>query len=62
MQEEKELTVLQQQKLIKPTPEDAFSEFLVGKTKNNALDFVRIFVSIAGTPANSGSSISPTKL
>jgi len=40
MPEEKKLTVLQQQKLIKPTPEDVFSEFLVGETQNNALDFI----------------------
>ena len=37
---EKKLTVLQQQKITKPTPEDAFSEFLVGETKNNALNFI----------------------
>ena len=40
MSEEKSLTVLQQQKLTKPTPEDAFSEFLVGETKKNALTFI----------------------
>jgi len=40
MPEEKNLTVLQQQKLTKPTPEDAFSEFLVGETKDNALNFI----------------------
>jgi len=36
MPEGKKLTVLQQQKLAKPMPEDAFSEFLAGETKNNA--------------------------
>jgi len=40
MPEQKNLTVLQQQKLTKPTPEDAFSEFLVGETKDNALNFI----------------------
>ena len=40
MQEEKNLTILQQQKIAKPTPEEAFSEFLVGETKNNALNFI----------------------
>ena len=40
MPEEKSLTVLQRQKLTKPTPEDAFSEFLIGETKNNALNFI----------------------
>jgi len=40
MPEEKNLTVLQRQKIAKPTPEDAFSEFLIGASKNNALDFI----------------------
>ena len=40
MPEEKKLTILQQQKIDKPTPEDTFSEFLVGETKNNALNFI----------------------
>jgi len=37
---EKNLTVLQRQKIDKPTPEDAFSEFLFDETKSNALNFI----------------------
>jgi len=40
MPEEIKLTVLQQQKIDKPTPEDAFSKFLIGETKNNASNFI----------------------
>jgi hypothetical protein len=40
MPEEKKLTFLQEQKLVKPTPEDVIPDFFDGDIKKNALDFV----------------------
>lgn len=40
MPEEKKLTFLQQQKLIKPKPEDVIPDFFDGDTGKNASDFV----------------------